>query len=321
MVFVRRKVIKRNGFKLIDILVVIVIIVLFVGLLIPALSRVREFAIRAECKTSLKGIGDAFVIYAHDGEGDYSCAGGFGATWSTKGTIVSWYGGANFKEDAAFSYTLNESTGYIEKPGEATITSSLYLLIRYCKATPDLFLCRGDKGVEVFEFARHSPPAVVPADGHKTTLQDVFDFGQGGASPDGEALPLPGQMVSYSYHMPSVNRRGFHFNISDVFGPGSPVAADRNPYLDKNASPEDIKKTGGNSANHQGKGQNVLYKNGGVSFKKTPQAGVGGDNIYTYGGDPNTHIGDSKGTAPNGNGDGAPVCMYDAYLVLETNYK
>ena len=72
--FVRRKVIKRNGFKLIDILVVIVIIVLFVGLLIPALSRVREFAIRAECKTSLKGLHSACVFYSGDsvGFGDYT---------------------------------------------------------------------------------------------------------------------------------------------------------------------------------------------------------------------------------------------------------
>jgi len=80
---------KRSGFSLMELLVVIAIVALLVGILVPALTKVREQARSAVCRANLRTLAFANSLYANSCDGwfvpavDLRAAAKKGPTWNS----------------------------------------------------------------------------------------------------------------------------------------------------------------------------------------------------------------------------------------------
>lgn len=324
---------KRKAFTLVELLVVIAIIALLMGVLMPALAKVRQIAYRMVCGTNLSGISKAMLIYSNDNEEEYPKAGWPNSTWSKDGELRNW---------------ADQTGRHYGKPGSAvTITASFYLLVRYADVTPKQFVCKGDVGTKTFALS-DVVEGVLDPEVDDVTM--VWDFG---LKQDLKTGYVAGQYCSYSYHMPYMRTQSEPgFPITPGSNPASPICGDRNPYLDKNAyaflegedcggdpdeecctwHPEDEyyydpDKTC-NSACHQREGQNILFNDGHVLFAKYPNVGLTNDNVWK-----NWTSTDPPEGAEEWEVDPAPYCSYlkekpgeeaprglrDAFLVNEMN--
>jgi len=290
---------KTKGFTLVELLVVIAIIALLMGILMPALSRVRALAFRMTCGTNLSGIGKAMLIYANDYDDELPRAGGRSSVW---GAPVAWNA-----LDRRNAYTLNaDGTG-----GKATISSSFYLLVKYAEVTPKSFICKSDAGTTEWKLSSETLPRA------NFEFIDAWDFGSN-----------PNTHCSYTYHMP----HGI-YALTTSGEPGLAVAADRNPWLKSPAAdagkfsdfmPDVTGYSGGtaerarkgNCNAHQGDGQQVLFLDSHVSFEKRAYCSVEDDNIYTIasGAAVTSGTGDKLGIQP-GVWSAVPANRKDSVLV------
>jgi len=86
----------RPGFTLVEMLVVIGIIVILVGMLMPAIIKARRQARIANCLSNLKQIGEALHIYSGNFKGylpSWAASGHLTATLRYKGDYVTSFGG------------------------------------------------------------------------------------------------------------------------------------------------------------------------------------------------------------------------------------
>jgi prepilin-type N-terminal cleavage/methylation domain-containing protein/prepilin-type processing-associated H-X9-DG protein len=105
---------RKKGFTLIELLVVSAIIAVLMGILMPALRRVREQARNQACTSHLRSIGLGIVMYLQDN--DYKMPDFYTHTGASNGHL--WYtaGGNLLKPSDEHSYWGVSYVDYVKEP-------------------------------------------------------------------------------------------------------------------------------------------------------------------------------------------------------------
>jgi len=241
---------RRTAFTLVELLVVIGIIAVLIGLLLPALARVRESGYVTSCASNLRQIGQAMQMYAQDNFGFYP--------------RTRYSSGSTPKAGTGITAVDPFQTG---GPGSNDVTAALFLLIRTQKISTKIFTCpftdlsihTPDNQADVMsrsnftDYRRNLGYSIANPYGNSSATSNGYLWGQGMQT----GLALAGDL-----------------NCGTLGSLGDNVT-----FPNVTSATRDMRRA--NSANHQKKNQNVLYADGHVVLQATPFCGINGDNIYT----------------------------------------
>lgn len=240
---------RRRGFSLIELLVLLAILAILVSIFIPVVLRSREADRRVRCVDNLRAIQQGLSLYA-SANGKNLPRVVYEPSRAATGYVV--YTGANSSD--AFA------RGSQVRPND--VTASLWLLVRGGLVPPARFVCPSAGG---------SPDSAATGQS-RSNFSGAQSLGYSYASPFSAA---PGYRLNTDLLKPDF---AVLADKNPGTGGGDDVTAP--PY---GAGPFELARA--NSNNHGQAGQNVLYAAGHVQFQGTPYCGVGDaavrDNIYT----------------------------------------
>ena len=240
--------IARPAFTMTDLLVALAALAICGVAGVGAAYKARETSHRLRCGSNLRQIGQAMLLYSNENNNQLPRA---------------RYDPA---DPAARVYTAPAVPNPFAAngPGPNDVTAAMFLLLRTQDITPGVFICPSDTGAEKWNYGAGVNAA-----------QQWSNF---------DGRPHLSYSMTNPYFSPAAVKAVATWNVK-LIGADVPVAADINPggaallQLTAASSPQQLH--AGNSPNHAGVGQEVLYGDGHVEFQQTPFAGVKGDNIYT----------------------------------------
>lgn len=272
---------RRKGFTLTELIVVIVVTLAGFTFALAAVQELDTQDARIKCARNLRQIGQALLLYSNDNKGPYPR------------TIYDM----DHADKPKFFTGINAPDPFGAGGPEANdVTAAMFLLMRTEDITSVAFVCPATK----MHF-------------------DVFGGGTNNAL-NHSNFSLP-ENLSYSYADPYPGRDAFASGYKLVQGldPTFAVAADINPGGDAltklNTQSTDDETRKGNTPNHSGDGQNVLFGDGHIEFQNSPFCGTNRDNIYTYGDSGNDP--DTQKPFPTGGAGiiGSPTKASDSVLL------